>query len=747
MAKILLKAGSNTEAQNKLGRTPLHNAILQANKRQVNIKNIHNIVLKLIKSGTNPNAVDYYGFTPLEYAIRINDSKIFKLLIKNNAKFKKNRYELFCQALESGNLTATKYLFKKEFLNNINDKNGQNYLYYIATGGNKEVLEYLVKKNHDNGKKILTQFVDKQRNTPIHTAAQNGQFEIIKNFQKLGFDINARNADGETVLHILARAQNGEMIKELIKLGADINIKNKIGKTALDKVEEDFKGISKKISNKQLQELFEESNIIARTGRIEDETKYLYQYRQDGYYKNIEREGNRGRSATLLVPDVNISLFFTGIGLLYNANDSTIRHFMPHDFWTDNARRTEDFFNMRLDNKKFVQTHSKEKFLKTYKNFLKDNPQKDYNEIIANLYPKGLIGIALQNDDLEHKLYALEAKYYVSEKYNMDLPMTIVKNKKLIPWNPTISEIKELLAKTNVENHPKYGFTYKGEELISLNKNEVTYNEVKKFFDDIDSNNTENNLQKLFNLVNNRLQNDNLSTIDDLKDFIIHKEDIKNLFVELEEKDKVIINENSKKLNKQELEDKVLTALSTMQSLRSEKDNFPQLENYKSIEDILSKELAEEKRIPSIINNLKELLQADIIEMLKQNQSYKEFKEKVNNIINTDSKKELPLLKQKLRDLEEWCDKNINTDKTHILRNFGKVVKHAILAILNAGNKKTFEREKKKINFYLHAIKDSRQNISTTVEKIRNVIKHTPSDSIRFIPNKNHMSREQDKSK
>lgn len=191
MAKILLKAVSNTEAQNKLGRTPLHKAILQANKRQVNIKNIHNIVLKLIKSGANPNAVDYYGFTPLEYAIRINDSKIFKLLIKNNAKFKKNRYELFCQALESGNLTATKYLFKKEFLNNINDKNGQNYLYYIATGGNKEILEYLVKKNHDNGKKILTQFVDKQRNTPIHIAAQNGQFEIIKNFQKLGFDINA----------------------------------------------------------------------------------------------------------------------------------------------------------------------------------------------------------------------------------------------------------------------------------------------------------------------------------------------------------------------------------------------------------------------------------------------------------------------------------------------------------------------------------------------------------------------------
>lgn len=81
------------------------------------------------------------------------------------------------------------------------------------------------------------------------------------------------------------------------------------------------------------------------------------------------------------------------------------------------------------------------------------------------------------------------------------------------------------------------------------------------------------------------------------------------------------------------------------------------------------------------------------------------------------------------------------------MRNFGKVVKHAILAILNAGNKTTFEREKKKLNFYLHAIKDSRQNISTTVEKIRNVIKHTPSDSIRFILNKNHISRKQNKSK
>lgn len=86
-----------------------------------------------------------------------------------------------------------------------------------------------------------------------------------------------------------------------------------------------------------------------------------------------------------------------------------------------------------------------------------------------------------------------------------------------------------------------------------------------------------------------------------------------------------------------------------MQSLRSEKDSFPQLKNYKSIEDILSKELAEEKRIPSIINNLNELLQADIIEMLKQNQSYKEFKEKVTNIINTDSKKELPIIKTKIK--------------------------------------------------------------------------------------------------
>lgn len=35
--------------------------------------------------------------------------------------------------------------------------------------------------------------------------------------------------------------------------------------------------------------------------------------------------------------------------------------------------------------------------------------------------------------------------------------------------------------------------------------------------------------------------------------------------------------------------------------------------------------------------------------MLKQNQSYKEFKEKVTNIINTDSKKELPIIKTKIK--------------------------------------------------------------------------------------------------
>ncbi|MFY9589886.1 ankyrin repeat domain-containing protein [Rickettsia endosymbiont of Halotydeus destructor] len=727
MVKILLKAGSNIEAKNRLGRTPLHNAILYANKRNINIKDNYNAVLKLIKNGANPNAVDYYGFSPLDYAIRIKNPKIFELLINEGAKIKENSYELFCQALEHGNFVATKYLFKQEFLNKIDDKNGRNYLHLAAIGGNKAVLEYLVKQNPIN-KEELSQSIDKQGNTPIHIAAQNNQLAIIEDFQKIGFDINARNANGDTVLHIVAATQNSEMIKELIELGADINIKNKIGETALDKMEQGSKNINKKLSNKELQELFKESNIIARTGEVSDETKYLHQYRLDGDYKNMERDGNRGRSATLLVPDVNISLFHTGIGLLYNADESTIRHFMPHDFWTDNARRTEDFFNMKIDSKKFVQTQSKKEFIKTYKGFLKDNPQKDYNEIIANLYPKGLIGIALQDDDPSHKLSALEAKYYVSEKYGMDLPMTIVKNGKLIPWNPKTTEIGKLLAKVKQKDISEYGFVKKRGELTLLNKNEVTYNEVKNFFEGIDKNNTENNLKKLLKLVNKRLKDDNLSTVSTLKDFIIHKQDIKDLLTELE-KDKAI------KLNEQELEAKVLEALSSMQSARSNKNSLPQLEKYNSIKDILSQELAEEKRIPSIIDGLKELIQGDIIEDLKQSRNHKEFKEKVDDIVNIHSQEDIVPVKQKLKTLDKWCEEIIKTDNSPTFKNISNIVKHAFKAVINIGNKTVFEEEKKKMHFYINAIKDARKNILTSIEKIRETIKKDNSPAV--IPQKN----------
>lgn len=728
LAKILLKAGANIESKNNLGRTPLHTAILYTNRPQVNMKNNYGVILQLIKSGADLNAIDYYGFTPIEYAIHTNNPKIFKLLIKNKAKFKENQYELFCQALEKGNFTATKYLFKKDFLNKIDDKNGQNYLYHAAIGGNKEILEYLIKDKHITEEKVLSKFIDTKNNTPIHIAIQNGNIGIVESFQKLGFDINTRNKEGETVLHIAGKSHNGELIKKLITLGADINIKNKIGETALDIVEEDFKNTNKKLSNKELQELFKESNIIARTGRIEDETKYLYQYHQDGEYKNVERAGNRGRSATLLVPDANISLFHTGIGLLYNANESTIRYFMPHDFWTDNARRTDDFFNMKIDIKKFVQTQSKEKFLETYRHFLKDNPQKDYNEIIANLYPKGLIGIALQEDDLQHKVYALASKYYVSEKYNMDLPMTIVKDKQLIPWDPTITEIKKLLqeAKVKVEYYPNYGFTHEGEELISFNKNEVTYNEVKKYFDSTDCNNTENNLHKLLNLVNERLQNDNLPTINNLKDFIIHKQDIKNL-----------MNANFPELNKYAIEEKAETTLLYIQNLRPNKDSFTRLEKYKSIEDILSKELAEERRIPIIINNLKELLQDEIIENLRQTQNYKAFTAKVTDIINTYDQKDIVSVKHKLRDLNSWCDKIVNNNESHVLRNFSKVVKHVIQAILNASNKTAFEKEKRKINFYLDAMKNAKQNISAAAARIKENMVKTPTFASQNLKSKN----------
>jgi hypothetical protein len=197
--------------------------------------------------------------------------------------------------------------------------------------------------------------------------------------------------------------------------------------------------------------------------------EHLFEKRRDDVHGNVERDGQRSRSATLLVPGLEMEMF-TEVGLLYDADKSTVRSYMFEDSVTrfQNAesiqggdqkqnplregayqqfstadRRTPDnpkeFYNVNEDRKKFQPILSRKDFIAKYKKFRADleDPSSDlskhrtkigkskpenYNEVICNFYPEGLVGI-----------------------YGINLPINVLDEKgRVSEWQPSPTEIEEI---------------------------------------------------------------------------------------------------------------------------------------------------------------------------------------------------------------------------------------------------------------------------------------------------------------
>ncbi|WP_233418927.1 hypothetical protein [Rickettsia tamurae] len=113
-----------------------------------------------------------------------------------------------------------------------------------------------------------------------------------------------------------------------------------------------------------------------------------------------------------------------------------------------------------------------------------------------------------------------------------------------------------------------------------------------------------------------------------------------------------------------------------------------------------------------IINILKELSSdhSDVMLNLKPSNNEKEFKEKLDKIINTYEKgKENPEnkkaisqeIKKELENLDTWCKETAKKDNSHVFKNIGQVIKHSFKALANIGNKEAFKKEQKEVgNLY-----------------------------------------------
>lgn len=90
-----------------------------------------------------------------------------------------------------------------------------------------EIIEQLLNNE------LRVDFVDSDRATPLHHAAQRGKLNLVRLLLAKGAKIDAQTAEGCTPLHLAAREQKVAVCKYLLEEGADANARDKAGSTPL----------------------------------------------------------------------------------------------------------------------------------------------------------------------------------------------------------------------------------------------------------------------------------------------------------------------------------------------------------------------------------------------------------------------------------------------------------------------------------------------------------------------------------
>ena len=184
----LVKSGTDVNAANNKGETPLHIAAQYSRL---------NIARSLIQNGAKVNAKTADGSTPLGYSISMGRGQLVELLLDKGADpnaHAPGEWSPLHWAIGTQDDSLVKLLLDKGANPNTID-DGRPVVYTAAASGTKVALELLVEH---------------------------------------GADPNARTKGGGETPIFAALVHGTGMLEVLVKRGADLNAKNKKGQTPLD---------------------------------------------------------------------------------------------------------------------------------------------------------------------------------------------------------------------------------------------------------------------------------------------------------------------------------------------------------------------------------------------------------------------------------------------------------------------------------------------------------------------------------
>ena len=234
-----LAAGTDVNEHDSI-QSPLHYAAQSYSKEIVDL---------LIANGADVNAKDRTGSPPLHWAVLKGQKDIVELLIEAGADMyvrkKRGGDNLLHIAALRGHKEVAEMLIVKGFDVNSRNDEEETPFYNTAVSGHAEVAKLFIEKGADVNAK------DKYGETPldkaigrkhtetaellrkhggksgaefsIHTAAQLGNIESVKQHLAAGADVNARDDDGFTPLHRAALEYNKKIPELLVAKGADVN--------------------------------------------------------------------------------------------------------------------------------------------------------------------------------------------------------------------------------------------------------------------------------------------------------------------------------------------------------------------------------------------------------------------------------------------------------------------------------------------------------------------------------------------
>ncbi|TCI93511.1 ankyrin repeat domain-containing protein [Tenacibaculum sp. M341] len=232
--KYLEKIDINPNITNKQGLTPLHN-ISYRNKDIATFN-------YFINKGVNVDQQNEEGNTALINASARNSLDIIKLLASKtsniNAVNKKGNSAL-TNALKNTPEVISFFLDNKADVTVI-DKKGNNLAYYLAKTYNpKKEDVFLTKIDLLKKKGLEITKPQKNGNTLVHIAANEGNISLLKFLQSYNIDINAKNKEGQTALQkAVMVAKNPKIIEFLLKNGADKTVTTSFDETIYDLAKE-----------------------------------------------------------------------------------------------------------------------------------------------------------------------------------------------------------------------------------------------------------------------------------------------------------------------------------------------------------------------------------------------------------------------------------------------------------------------------------------------------------------------------